>query len=121
TLAWRYNLPEQRVMGGRAGYEYFPEDGNHIFLVAAWFPRLAAYTDTHGWHTKAFLGAGEFSLEFGDYQVAITVPADHLVAATGELQNPEQVLSETQRARLEAARTADKPVFIVDPDEATAA
>ena len=75
-------------MGARAGYEHFVEDGNDIFLLAQWFPRLVAYSDYEGWHNKEFLGNGEFTLEFGDYNVAITVPADHIVSATGELENP---------------------------------
>lgn len=120
-IAWSYNLVDQRTLGGRSGYEYFATDGNHIFQVATWYPRLAAYTDYGGWQTRPYLGSSEFSLEFGDYEVAITVPADHLVAATGSLQNPEAVLTDVQRQRLDAARTAKKPVFIVTPDEATAA
>src|SRR5690606_37755747 len=120
-LEWSYNIPDQTVLGGRSGYEYFSGDGNHIFLIGAWFPRLAAYTDLHGWHNKPFLGSSEFTLEFGDYEVAITVPADHIVAATGELQNPEEVLSEAQRQRLASAQSADKPVYVVTRDEAAAA
>lgn len=120
-IRWSYNLVDQRVLGGRAGYEYFATDGNHIFQVAAWYPRLAAYTDYGGWQTRPYLGSSEFALEFGDYEVAITVPADHVVAATGSLQNPEAVLTEAQRERLNAARTAKKPLFIVTPDEAAAA
>jgi hypothetical protein len=72
------------VIGGRDGYECFTDpgqDGNCIFLGAQWFPRLARYTDYEGWHNKAFLGSGEFTLEFGDYQVDLTVPADHVVAS----------------------------------------
>ncbi len=88
--------------------------------MAQWFPRLAAYTDYAGWQHFAFLGRGEFTLEFGDYRVAITVPADHIVSATGELQNSERVLSATQRNRLKQAKTADSPVFVVTPEEAKA-
>ncbi|RMF08722.1 MAG: M1 family peptidase [Alphaproteobacteria bacterium] len=120
SVEWAYNISDQTVLGGRSGYEHFKEDGNDIFQIAQWFPRMAAYTDVNGWQNKAFLGSGEFTLEFGDYEVAITVPADHIVAATGVLQNPDEVLTEIQRRRLEKARTADKPVYIVTPDEAKA-
>ncbi|MCG2583687.1 M1 family metallopeptidase [Massilia sp. TS11] len=121
SLDWRFNIPEQKVLGGRSGYEHFSEDKNDLFEVAQWFPRMAAYYDTYGWQHKQFLGSGEFTLEFGDYDVQLTVPADHVVAATGELQNPEQVLSAAQRERLEKARTASRPVVIVTQQEAEAA
>lgn len=123
-IDWAYNLVEQDAMGGRAGYEHFPDDaregGNDIFLVAQWFPRLVAYSDYEGWHNKEFLGSGEFTLEFGDYDVEITVPNDHIVSSTGVLQNDRQVLTSTQRARLADAADADRPVFVVTPDEAEA-
>jgi len=124
TIEWSYAMNENRVVGGRDGYECFDkegEDGNCIFLGAQWFPRLARYSDYEGWHNKAFLGSGEFTLEFGDYDVELTVPADHVVAATGELQNAAQVLTAEQRRRLTEARTASDPVYIVTPDEAVAA
>lgn len=123
-IDWAYNLVEQDAMGGRAGYEHFPGDfregGNDIFLVAQWFPRMVAYSDYEGWHNKEFLGSGEFTLEFGDYEVEITVPDDHIVSSTGVLQNPRQVLTSTQRRRLNQARGADRPVFVVTPEEAEA-
>ncbi|HAG40988.1 MAG TPA: aminopeptidase, partial [Pseudoalteromonas sp.] len=102
----------------RSGYEHFEEDGNDIFLLAQWFPRLAAYTDYEAWTNKPFLGRGEFTLEFGDYDVEITVPADHIVSATGKLDNASKVLTRTQRNRLEKAETAKRPVFIVTEEEA---
>lgn len=123
-IDWAYNLVEQDAMGGRAGYEHFPNDpragGNDIFLVAQWFPRMIAYSDYEGWHNKEFLGSGEFTLEFGDYDVEITVPNDHIVSSTGVLQNPRQVLTGAQRQRLSQARNADRPVFVVTPEEAEA-
>lgn len=119
TIDWHYRLVEENAVGARAGYETF-EDGNDIFLIAQWYPRLVAYSDYEGWHNKEFIGGGEFTLEFGDYDVAITVPADHIVSSTGELTNPNQVLTPTQRARLDQARDADRPVFVVTPDEALA-
>ena len=122
NVDFAYNIVHGDAFRARGGYEHFPDDarsgGNHIFAIAQWFPRLAAYTDYEGWTNKEFLGSGEFTLEFGDYDVAITVPADHIVAATGELQNSAEVLTGDQIARLERARTADRPVFIVTPDEA---
>lgn len=114
---WEHNILDEVSIGGRGGYEYFEEDDNYIFGMAQWFPRLAAYTDYTGWQNKQFLGRGEFTLEFGDYEVNLTVPSDHIVAATGELQNPNQVLTAKQRKRLEEAGT-DKPVYIVTPAEA---
>ncbi len=119
-IGWHYQINDARLIGGRTGYEYFPEDGNYIYEIAQWFPRLAAYTDNRGWQHKQYLGRGEFTLELGNYLVRITVPDDHVVAATGVLLNPDQVLSEQQRRRLKEARTAKKPIFIVTPDEAKA-
>ncbi|MEM9287686.1 MAG: M1 family metallopeptidase [Pseudomonadota bacterium] len=118
-IAWDFNIIDEAAMGGRGGYERF-EDDTYIYFLAQWFPRMAAYTDYGGWLHKAFLGRGEFTLEFGDYEVAITAPADHIVAATGVLQNPKEVLTAEQRARLLVARDKDKPSFIVTPDEAAA-
>src|SRR5690606_39276219 len=112
---------DRQALGGRSGYEYFTTDGNLIFEIAEWYPRMAAYTDTTGWQNKPYLGRGEFALDFGNFEVAITVPADHVVAATGVLQNPEEALSEGQRSRLKTAATAKSPVFIVTADEAAAA
>ena len=121
-----YAMPfaQTMVTGARSGYECFPGStpaGNCIFQAAQWFPRLAAYSDYEGWHTLPFLGSGEFPLEFGNYQVSITVPADHVVAASGELQNSRDVLTREQQARMEQARSAtDAPVYVVTPDEAAA-
>ncbi|MFB0980610.1 MAG: M1 family metallopeptidase [Alteromonadaceae bacterium] len=120
NIKWNYKLHEQKVLGGRSGYEYFKEDDNYLYEVAGWFPRAAAYYDVMGWQNKQFLGNGEFTLEFGDYDVKITVPADHIVAATGELQNESNVLSNTQRKRLTQAKSAKSPVMIVTPEEALA-
>ncbi|PCJ27802.1 MAG: aminopeptidase [SAR86 cluster bacterium] len=122
VVDYAFNMVDGEVLSPRGGYEYFPDDekegGNYLFAVSQWFPRLVAYTDYEGWTNREFLGSGEFTLEFGDYEVAITVPSDHIVAATGELQNANQVLSREQRDRLQEAETADRPVFIVTPEEA---
>ncbi|MFD2366602.1 M1 family metallopeptidase [Pseudoduganella sp. GCM10020061] len=121
SVEWNYKINEQKVLGGRAGYEHFKEDKNDLFEIAQFFPRMAAYYDSYGWQHKQFLGSGEFTLEFGDYDVQITVPADHIVASTGDLQNPGAVLTAAQRERLQQARTAKKPVLIVTQKEAEAA
>ena len=122
SIDFAFNIVDENAISARGGYEHFPDDeregGNDIFLLAQWFARLHAYTDYEGWTNKEFLGRGEFTLEFGDYAVDITVPDDHIVSSTGVLQNPNQVLTRTQRDRLAEARTADAPVFIVTPDEA---
>jgi len=118
NINWNYQLHEQKVLGGRSGFEYFKEDDNYLYEVASWFPRAAAYYDAMGWQNKQFLGRGEFTLEFGDYDVKITVPADHVVAATGVLQNAKKVLTKTQRDRLKQAKSAKKPVLIITPKEA---
>ncbi|UTY58078.1 M1 family metallopeptidase [Massilia sp. erpn] len=118
---WEYKINEQKVLGGRSGYEYFEADKNALFEIAQWFPRMAAYYDVAGWQHKQFIGSGEFTLEFGDYDVKLTVPADHVVASTGELQNPNEVLSAAQRERLQRARSSSKPVVIVTQAEAEAA
>jgi hypothetical protein len=118
SLDWTYLVNDSSKVRGRTGYERFEDDGNVLYEIAQWFPRMCAYTDATGWQHKQFLGRGEFTLEFGDYRVAITVPDDHVVAATGVLQNPEEVLTSDQRARLAQARTAGRPVFVVTPDEA---
>ncbi|MDZ7638454.1 MAG: M1 family metallopeptidase [Bryobacterales bacterium] len=120
AVDWKYNIVDVKKIGARGGYEFFKEDGNYLYEIAQWFPRMAAYTDYTGWQHKQFLGSGEFTLEFGDYKVAITVPDDHIVGSTGVLQNPNAVLTPVQRQRLIEARTAAKPVLIVTPEEARA-
>ena len=121
-IDFAFNIVNGDVLRPRGGYEHFPDDeregGNYIFALSQWFPRLVAYTDYEGWTNKEFLGSGEFTLEFGDYEVAITVPADHIVAATGVLDNPNQVLTSEQRDRLAEAEDAARPVYIVTPEEA---
>ncbi|AXR04935.1 M1 family peptidase [Salinimonas sediminis] len=121
-IDFAFNIVEEDAISARAGYEHFADDaregGNDIFLLAQWFPRLAAYTDYEAWTNKEFIGRGEFTLEFGNYDVSITVPADHIVSSTGTLQNPSNVLTSTQRKRLEEAKDADRIVFIVTPEEA---
>lgn len=120
SIEWAFNIIDYNRIGGRNGYDHFVDNDTYIYFLAQWFPRLVAYTDYAGWRHQQFLGRGEFTLEFGNYEVAITVPEDHIVSSTGELQNASRVLTAEQRRRLSAARSADKPVFIVTPDEALA-
>lgn len=116
---WWYNINNRMEIGGRSGYEYFPEDGNYLYTIAQFFPRMAVYDDVEGWQNKQFLGAGEFALPFGNYEVSITVPADHYVAATGTLQNAGEILSKKQIEKLDQARKERiNPVIIVSEEEA---
>jgi hypothetical protein len=122
SIDFAFNIVEEDAVSARSGYEHFPDDkregGNDIFLLAQWFPRLHAYTDYEAWTNKEFIGRGEFTLEFGNYNVELTLPADHIVSSTGALQNPKDVLTSTQRKRLKKAETADRIVFIVTEKEA---
>lgn len=117
SVGWWYNINDRNEVGGRSGKEYFEEDGNYLYTIAQWFPRMAVYDDLYGWQNKQFLGRGEFTLPFGDYKVSITVPADHIVASTGTLQNPGEVLTKKQQELFEQSKTADKPVIIVSQKE----
>ena len=89
-IKWWYNINDRIRLGGRSGYEYFEEDGNYLYTMAQFFPRMVVYCDNQGWQHKQFLGMGEFTLNFGNYDVKITVPADHIVASTGVLQNAKE-------------------------------
>jgi hypothetical protein len=123
SVEWSFNIND-RVKGyttndGRSGMEYFPKDGNYLYIIAQWFPRMCVYDDVVGWQNKQFLGQGEFTLTFGNYAVNLTVPADHIVAATGMVQNVKEVLTPEQYARFEKAKTSfDKPVIIATQQEA---
>ena len=118
-VAWNYLVNDRMKDGGRSGYEHFDKEGNTLYTIAQFFPRMAVYGDNVGWQHKQFLGSGEFTLPFGDYKVAITVPSDHIVAATGTLTNESSVLTAAQRQRLATARkTTDKPVIIANETEA---
>lgn len=119
SIDWWYNINNRMEIGGRSGYEYFEEDDNYLYTIAQFYPRLAVYSDNEGWQNKQFLGSGEFTLCFGNYRVAITVPSDHIVASTGELVNPKSVLTAEQRKRFDLAKkTTDHPVLIVTEEEA---
>ncbi len=120
TISWNYDINNARLIPGRTGYEHFAEDDNNIYEIAQWYPRMVAYTDYTGWQHKQFLGSGEFTLELGNFLLRITVPGDHVVAASGVLLNPDQVLTEQQQERWEKAKRGTRPVFIVTPEEAKA-
>ena len=117
-LSWNYKITDRMTVAGRGGYEYFPEDGNYLFTMAQWYPRLAVYSDFQGWQHHQFTGRGEFALTFGNYKVAITVPSDHVVMATGACQNYPAVLSPAQLARWNKAQTSAEPVEVVTLEEA---
>ena len=124
SVTWKYRINDRKGDLGiadmgldRSGMEYFPDDGNYLYTIAQFFPRMAVYDDVNGWQNKQFLGKGEFALPFGDYKVRITVPADHIVASTGELQNPGEVLTPKQLALFEKSKTASEPVIIVSQSE----
>ena len=123
SVEWSFNINDRMHNAtpndGRSGMEYFPEDGNYSYIIAQWFPRMCVYDDVVGWQNKQFLGQGEFTLAFGNYEVNLTVPSDHIVAATGMVQNPKEVLTVDQQARFEKAKTTfDKPVIIATQEEA---
>ncbi|RZK81909.1 MAG: M1 family peptidase [Pedobacter sp.] len=120
-ITWNYKISDRMVAGGRGGYEYFAEDDNYLFTMAQWFPRMAVYSDFQGWQNKQFEGRGEFALAFGNYKVNMTVPADHVVGATGECQNYSQVLSATSLKRWNDAQSAKSPVEVVNLSEAKTA
>jgi hypothetical protein len=117
-IKWWYTINDRIRLGGRSGYEYFEEDGNYLYTMAQFFPRMVVYCDNQGWQHKQFLGSGEFTLNFGNYDVRITVPADHIVASTGVLQNGKEVLTAEELKRFTAAKTSDEPVLIVTQEEA---
>ena len=122
SIAWSYPITDRSMyLLSREGYEYFPEDDNTVYLIAHWFPRMAVYNDTEGWQNQQFQKLGEFALEFGDYEVEIKVPEDHIIASTGKLLNSEDVLTDIQRNRMDKARSSfDKPVMIITHEEAIA-
>ena len=120
-LNWDYKISNRMTIGGRGGYEFFPEDGNYVFTMTQWYPRLCVYSDFKGWQNQQFTGRGEFALTFGNFKVQMTVPADHVVLSTGECQNYPMVLSAAQQARWKQAQTAKEPIEIVTLAEAKAA
>ncbi len=110
-MAWHFNVPAQG--GGRMGHD------GPLYEIAQWYPRMAVYDDVRGWNHEPYIGAGEFYLEYGAFDATVTVPASYLVVATGDLMNPQQVLTATERARLARARQSDTAIAIITRDEAT--
>lgn len=121
SIDWNYKITNRMQQRGRGGYEYFPEDDNYVFTMTQWYPRLCVYSDFQGWQNHQFTGRGEFALSFGNFKVQMTVPADHVVGATGECQNYAQVLTPVQFARWQKAQSAKEVMEIVTLDEAIAA
>ena len=117
-IKWHYRINDRMKVGGRSGYEFFEDENNAIYTIAQFYPRMVVYDDYNGWQHKQFLGNGEFTLTFGNFDVRITVPADHILGATGELQNAKDVLTPEQRDRLQRAKTSDTPVEVVTEAEA---
>ncbi len=122
NIDWYYNMINRitNPSWGRGGYEYFKDHGNYLYTVVQWFPRMCVYSDFEGWQNKQFQGTGEFALSFGDYEVEITLPDDHVVSATGECQNYKETLTPTQYSRWIQAQSAKSPLLIVNLDEAKA-
>ncbi|MCW3118843.1 MAG: aminopeptidase [Chitinophagaceae bacterium] len=121
NIDWNYKIPDRMKYGGsRGGYEYFPEDGNSLFTMSQWYPRLCVYSDFQGWQNHQFTGRGEFALTFGNFKVQMTVPSDHIIGATGECQNYAQVLSPAQLSRWQKAQMVKEPLQIVNLEEAKA-
>ena len=118
SIKWWYKINDHVPARDRSGYEYFSEDDNRAYVIAQFFPRLAVYNDVEGWQNYQFWGNGEFALNFGNYDVKITVPDDHIMEATGQLQNPKDVLSKSELQKYKkAANSFDKPVVIISEEE----
>ena len=118
-IDWNYLIGNRRDDDERSGYEYFPKDDNYLYAIAQFYPRMAVFDDFNGWQNKQFLGQGEFTLNFGNFDVKITAPADHVIAATGSLENESLVLNSIQLERLQSARASfDAPVVIITEEEA---
>jgi len=119
SIKWWYNIQDHVNQDGRSGYESFPSDSNRAYIIAQFFPRMAVYNEVEGWQNYQFWGDGEFALPFGNYDVKITVPSDHILDATGELQNRKDVFSKEMLKRFNKAKKSyDKPVMIVTQSEA---
>ncbi|MFI5204975.1 MAG: M1 family peptidase, partial [Flavobacteriales bacterium] len=117
-IKWSYKIPERMKTGGRGGYEYFSGDGNSLFTITQWYPRMCVYSDNQGWQNKQFTGRGEFTLAFGNFKVELTVPADHIICATGQCSNLSKILSSTELSRWQQAQNSKEPIEIVTLEEA---
>ncbi|KVV14411.1 aminopeptidase N [Flavobacterium sp. TAB 87] len=122
SIKWWYNINNYQKEGGRSGYELFEKEGNKLYVIAQFYPRMAVYNDVEGWQHMQFWGGGEFALPFGNFDVNFTAPADHVVDATGELTNRSEMFTAAQNKRYEKAlKSFDEPVVIVTQEEAEAA
>lgn len=119
SIDWHYKITDRYYHMGRGGYEFFPEDSNYVFTVSQWYPRMAVYSDFQGWQNQQFAGGAEFALTFGNFRVKMTVPADHIVAATGECKNYQSVLTAAQYKNWQQAQNASQPVEVITLTEAT--
>ena len=121
SIKWWYNINDHVNGRGRSGYEYFAEDDNRAYVIAQFYPRMAVYNDVEGWQNSQFWGRDEFALPFGNFEVNITVPEDHILDGTGKLTNRKDVFSKEMMKRYEQAKKSyDEPVVIVTQDEAIA-
>ncbi len=111
--SWWYNIANRLTLGAAAGMKIFPKTTTTCYTMAQWYPRLAVYSDFQGWQNKQFTGRGEFALTFGDFKVKMTVPADHIVGATGECRNYKETLTPAQYQRWQQAQGAKEPLEIV--------
>jgi len=118
-IDWWYDINNFAEDWGRSGFENFKEDGNNLYIIAQFYPRMAVYDDVNGWQNLQFIQTGEFTLPFGHFKVNITAPADHILDGTGVLTNRKEVMSAKQYKRyLKAKKSFDKPVMIVTEEEA---
>jgi hypothetical protein len=117
-IKWNYKIPERLRVGGRGGYEMFKDDGNALFTISQWYPRMCVYSDYQGWNNKQFTGRGEFALVFGNYEVKMNVPADHIIASTGTCSNLPEVLTPAQLARYKQSEKSTTPIEVVTLQEA---
>ena len=119
-VKWNYKLIDRinNPSWGRGGYEYFEDNGNYLYTIVQWYPRMCVYSDFEGWQNKQFVGRGEFALNFGDFEVEMTLPSDHIVGATGECQNYKKMLTSEQYSRWMEAQSSNTPIEIVTKAEA---
>ncbi|MFI2742300.1 M1 family metallopeptidase [Zhouia sp. PK063] len=118
-IKWWYNINNHVIDRARSGYEHFDKDGNNLYIIAQFYPRMCVYNDVEGWQNIQFWGRGEFALPFGDFDVTITAPADHILDGTGVLENREEVFTPEEYKRWQKAQNSyDKPVIVVTQKEA---
>lgn len=118
TIKWWYQINNFVEFGGRSGFEHFSNDGNNLYIIAQFFPRLAVYNNVEGWQNQQFWGRSEWALEFGNYEVNITIPADHILDGTGKLTNRKEVFSSKELKRYDkATKSYTTPIIITTQEE----